>query len=404
MKNIYILLIGFMVLLLASCTEEPVGQYPVDKEAPSPVSDVSVQDFAGYSEITYTIPQDQDLLYVAAHYTNSVGEQTEVRASAYTNKLVVYGFGRGGQFDVELVAVDKSDNESSAVNVAINPEDSPIYSIQESMEMFEAFGGIKINWDNPDRVGIIIEIVAQDSTGTYESLQKIYGSVAEGKGAVRGLESVERKFGVVIQDAFKNSTDTLFATLTPLFEEMLDKSLHRTMPISPRFTASKYGGPQQKVWDDVVYVPQANKAGAECFDLYGNGEDPIYWNYDLGVTAKLSRFKMWARSSHFYKLAHPRHFQIWGTTDPDVASDTESFDGWELLFEVRTDKVSGNDEFGPVTPEDFEHAKAGEEFEMGLPVPEARFIRFRTLETWGNMDRSWLCELTWWGQVVEEHN
>ena len=152
------------------------------------------------------------------------------------------------------------------------------------------------------------------------------------------------------------------------------------------------------MWDGITFDPEGGKLS---FDSYGNGEEPIYWDYDLGVTAKLSRFKMWVRSSHYYQLAHPRHFQIWGTTDPEVGRNNDSYEGWKLLFEAKTEKVSGNDEYGPITAEDLEYAKGGEEFELGLPSPEARFIRFKTLETWGHQDRSWIMELTWWGEVMK---
>lgn len=113
---------------------------------------------------------------------------------------------------------------------------------------------------------------------------------------------------------------------------------------------------------------------------------------------------MWTRDDQLYKLAHIRHFQIWGTTDEAAAKNTESFDGWNLLLEVRTDKISGNDEYGAITPEDKEYALAGEEFEMGLPAPTTRYIRIRTLETWGKMDRSWVSEISWWGEVIDEQN
>lgn len=399
MKRIHILLIVSLVFLF-SCSEEPIGQYPVDEEAPQPVTGVSVENFNGYSEITYQIPNDKDLLYVGAIYKNSHGEEKEVRASAFSNTLVVEGFGLGGDFNVELVAVDKSDNKSTAVPVTISPGDSPIYSIFESIKMLATFGGVKLSWDNPTKTGIIVSVLVRNDEGLMVEADKIYGSAEIGNGAVRGLPAEETRFGVIIEDTYKNTTDTLIANLTPLFEEKLDKTLHREMSFSKRFTQSNYGGSQYLVWDGDEY----NVNGTAAFDLYGNGVDSIYWNYDLGVTAKLSRFKMWARGSHFYQLAHPRHFQIWGTTDPVIANDTESFDGWELLFEVKTEKVSGNDEYGEITAEDLAYARAGEEFEMGLPAPEARFIRFRTLETWGHMDRSWITELSWWGEIIEVHN
>ncbi|TKG93809.1 DUF4959 domain-containing protein [Puteibacter caeruleilacunae] len=386
------------LLLVFGCKEEPIGQYAVDADAPAEISDVSVENFKGYSEISYKIPSDKDLLYVSAVYTNEQGVEIEARASAYTNKLVVSGFAKAGDFQIQLYTVDKSENRSNPVSVTISPLDSPIFDIYASVNIVESFGGIKLTWENPQKEDIVVEVIGSNEDGEYDALQNFYGSAENGFGAVRGLDAEERQFGVVVRDSYKNRTDTLFATLTPLFEQELDKELHKTMNFSKKFTQSNYGGPQYKVWDGESYV-----AGSGCFDLYGNGEDPIYWNYDLGVTAKISRFKMWSRNTHYYQLAHPRHIQIWGTTDEEAAKDTESFDGWELLFEVKTEKVSGNDEYGDITPEDIAHAKAGEEFEFDLSASPTRFVRIRTLETWGKIDRSWIAELTWWGEVIETH-
>lgn len=395
MKRIYLLIlaVGF---LFTGCKEEEIGQYAVDSDAPAQVSNVTVDNFKGFSEITYTIPNDKDLLYIAAIYTNESGETKEVRSSAYSNKLKIEGFAKAKDINVQLLSVDKSENRSAAVDITISPLDSPIYDIIGSMQLLEAFGGVKINWDNQTEEGIVVEVMLQDSIGEYQHIKSFYGSAKTGLGAVRGLPSEEQNFGVFIRDIYQNRTDTLKATLTPLFEEELDKSLHKTMPLSTKFKQSKWGGPQHAVWDGKTIV-----SGSGCFDILGNGVDNIYWTYDLGVTAKLSRFKMWARSTHFYKLAHPKHFQIWVTTDPEVAKDAESFDGWEMVLEVNATKVSGNDALGDITADDIAHATAGEEYEMNLPAPTARYIRFKTLETWGGSDRSWLAELTWWGEVLE---
>ena len=386
--------------MFVGCNEEPIGQYAVDGVAPGFVTNTSVENFKGYSEITYTIPSDKDLSYVAAFYTDSKGENRETRASAFSNKLIVNGFAKSEEIEVKLVAVDKSDNFSSGVPVKIKPFDSPIFDVYNTLNIEEAFGGIKLSWDNPDKFGIVVEVNGEDSTGVMVPLENFYSSAENGSGAVRGLNSEARNFGVVIRDQYYNTTDTLKKELIPLFEELLNKDLCQEMPFSKKFTQSPWGGLMTCVWDNVGYNPH----GYNSFDLFGNGEDSIYFTYDLGVTAKLSRFKMWSRGDQLYKLAHPRHFQIWVTTDPEIAKNTDSFDGWQMVFEVKTEKVSGNDEYGAITAEDLEHAKAGEEFEMGLPAPTARFIRFRTLETWGHMDRSWVSELSWWGEVIDEQN
>ena len=97
-----------------------------------------------------------------------------------------------------------------------------------------------------------------------------------------------------------------------------------------------------------------------------------------------------------------REIEIWATNDEEVSKNADSYEGWELISAFESQKPSGNGADVDPTPEDIEHAKAGEEYEMPLEAGSYRYIRFRTIETWGKTDRSWLAELEWYGQVENE--
>ncbi|MDR0845133.1 MAG: DUF4959 domain-containing protein, partial [Tannerella sp.] len=112
MKNI-IITIMFFALVLSSCKEETIGLQPQDSVPPGPVSDVTYKATPGGVILKYRLPADEDLLYVKAVYSRKEGVLSEVKATLYTDSLVIEGFGDALPTEVTLIAVDRSDNEST---------------------------------------------------------------------------------------------------------------------------------------------------------------------------------------------------------------------------------------------------------------------------------------------------
>lgn len=396
----YIISIALIMFFMYSCKEEEIGQYPVDDISPQEVSNPIVTNFKGGSTITYDLPGDKDLQYIKAVYTLPTGEQKEKLASAYTNELTIEGFAEAIKTTVNLISVDKSRNESAPVAVEIEPLQSPIYDIYNSLSVIASFGGVKLTWENPERKDIVIGVVTKnEEEGTYVPLETFYTSVAEGLGAVRGMEAEETEFGIYIRDIYNNYTDTLFSILTPWEESELDKGLWRGMSLCSDFTVSGYSGPFSSLWDGRTIAQ-----GDQTYYLNRTSSDPIFFTIDLGVETKLSRFKFWGRNEWYFNLHHPKEFEVWGTNDPDVANGGAcSWDGWELLLSGTSEKPSGPDatSFANLTSEDLALAMSGEEFEFSLDVPNVRYIRFRTIRTWTDSNSSFVAELTFWGQVNE---
>src|SRR5690606_22677243 len=146
------------------------------------------------------------------------GEPYEQRASSYENSMEIHGFGKSRQYVVELSAVDRSGNESSPLSVELEPFDSPIYEVLQSLESFSSWGGIKLRWTNPEKENIVIGVVVKDEQGNYEELDNFYGAQPIGDIAVRGMDTTEVEIGVFVRDRFENYTDTLFSFHKPLFE------------------------------------------------------------------------------------------------------------------------------------------------------------------------------------------
>ena len=83
MKNIAFILLILAAVCFANCAgdyeAEPRGTN--DGKAPAPITNISVKNVNGGAIIKYTPSDDVDLLYVKAIFTNTRGEQQEVRLS-----------------------------------------------------------------------------------------------------------------------------------------------------------------------------------------------------------------------------------------------------------------------------------------------------------------------------------
>ena len=89
MKNIAFILLILAAVCFANCAgdyeAEPRGTN--DGKAPAPITNISVKNVNGGAIIKYTPSDDVDLLYVKAIFTNTRGEQQEVRSDVYKRQV-----------------------------------------------------------------------------------------------------------------------------------------------------------------------------------------------------------------------------------------------------------------------------------------------------------------------------
>jgi hypothetical protein len=343
--------------------------------------------------LKYQLPDEPDLLYVKAIYKNSLGVSKEVRASVFSNLMEIKGFGRSIKATIQLISVDRSQNESAPVDVVIEPLDSPIYSILDSMKVNEAFGGIRFETVNPLAVQIIANVILEKTVDGKPVIQTdaFYFSSPTFRGYVRGLDSIPYNVSLVIRDVYGNSTDTIHATKKPLYEIKLPaKTEFKQMPMSVLYKESNWTSPWACMWDgktleDVAYY------------LHIDNPPYPYFTFDIGRSYILSRMKVWQRQTQVYTLHNPRFFEIWGTNDLATGQNAESFDGWKLLGKFQSIKPSGNDENTTITADDKAWAKAGEEFEfIGMDAP-VRYIRFKSIQNWTRTNALHIAELEFYG-------
>jgi hypothetical protein len=396
MKQYIILLaIALVAAFTLACSEEQVGQYPVDGTAPKPVSSPSVTNFPGGSRIEYQLPDESDLLYVKVNYQLPSGETAEVRTSVFANQVELKGFARSKKMTVQLYCVDRSRNVSSPVDVEIEPLDSPIYDIFRSVQTTVGFGGFKLEWDNPLSEDIAVEVLKKNEEGIYKPVETLYSNekLARNK-SVRGQEAAQSDFAIYVRDMFNNTSDTMKTVMTPWFEQALDKKLWTGMPKSSKFAIHSYGSQSMTVMWDGAYQPDNN-----IYYLSENAaRDEPYFAIDLGRVSKLSRFRYWSRYDYIFKLHSPKTIAIFGTNNASVAANPESDDSeWTLMGEFESTRPSGLPGGADATAEDRAYADAGEEFEFSLDAPEVRYIRFKSRISWTKTRAIFISELSFWG-------
>ena len=391
-KKIIVILLIAMAWI--SCSDNTkLGLPPKDGVAPSEPKVLSTRNTNGGAVIHYQVPADEDLLCVSASYVIN-DKVYETKVSPFIDSVKVEGFGTQGQYIVNLKSVDKSRNESASVEVSISPEKAPIELIYESLDVKAAFGGISITWDNLTESNIIVGVSYKDSIGEWNNLENFYSSTKEGKGVVRNLDATPKEFSVVIRDRWDNYSPKLESTLTPLYEEEMDQKLFKEVLPLPHDCEVHGSGALKKLWDNNLAF------GNSFFTTSGAIEGKNFVTFDMGQTAKLSRFILWQAnpdSKWPYNMSNLKYYAVYGCTEITAEMrETGSLDGWSLLFDGVCFKPSGD---GPVTNDDLQALANGDEHEIPLDAPKVRYIRIHMKESWSSGGQKLIAEMKFWGQI-----
>jgi hypothetical protein len=397
MKKIKIILsiLSFSALVtFLGCSDiddirKPLG---TDAEKPGVVSDIKVKNFPGGATITYALPKDPDLEYVVANYSinKKTAATSEVKASHYSNQLTIEGFSDAGDYDVTLYSVDRSSNKSEPVVVKVAPESPPLRTVFKSLQLGVDFGGLNVAFANPAEAKLAIVVITKDNNGDYIPVETLYTQVKGGSFAARGFDTLSRSFGVYVRDRWDNYSDTIFKEVKPLFEKQLDKTRFQEYRL-PTDEESGYGWNMPYLWDEKTTEP-----GFHTIPL-SDREMPIHFTFDLGVVAKLSRFKLWEREGDWlYKHGNPRKWVMWGSEK--APNPDGSFTGWTKLMDCESIKPSGSP-YGVNTGDDIAYMTAGEEFVFPLTAPRVRYIRMQIYQNWSDTKFVHFTEIAFWGDT-----
>jgi hypothetical protein len=388
MKQIILILSALAGLfIMNACDEEPVGQQPVDKVPPGAVSDVKVENIPGGARLTYSLPDDEDLLYVKAVYSRKAGEVSENRTSLYKDTLKVEGFGDTQPREVQVIAVDRSRNESAPVKATVEPLEPEVITIGKSLDLVADFGGVQAYWDNENRADISVIILQEvDSMMEYIPIETFYSSVTEGKGTVRGLDTITSKFGLYVQDHWGNKSEVKYYELTPLYETLFDRLKFRDARL-PGDAGTVGGWPIERIWNGTF-------GADEGMSTAPGTSWPHSITIDLGVLGQISRIRLHQRmGSYTFSEGNPRLFEVWGCETLDPSGDWSS---WTKLMDCESIKPSGLP-LGQNSNEDIALARDGEDFINSPSNPKVRYIRLKILRTWAGGDNFQICELEVFG-------
>ena len=387
------------ILLILGCSEEERGAYGSDEIPPDAVEINSVENKPGGAIIKFTPPTNEDLLYIRGAYSDENGISKQVIVSSVIDTLSIIGFGQTGDYNVDVTAIDTSDNESVAVTTTISPLEAPIHAILESIEGAQDFGGINISYLNPTRAEVSLNMSILDQDGNQVFKESFYTSQANSSYSFRGYDPIPTTFIIYVEDRWGNKSITKTLESTPLEDVFLDKGFFSIQQMPGDESFSEYGFSANQMWDG-SWSSQWNCGHTNFLAL------PHQLTINLGQLARLNRFKLYQRGgTELYKHGNPKRFQIYGRENLDnlpIYSPSNPGDGWILLGEFESFKPSGLPP-GSNTEEDYLFQDNGEDFVFDSSVQQynIKYIRFVNLETWNNQMVSVIGELSFWGSIVD---
>ncbi|MCL3779558.1 DUF4959 domain-containing protein [Prolixibacteraceae bacterium JC049] len=358
--------------------------------APQMVDNISVIGMPGAVKIQYSIPDQNDFLYVQAEYINQQNKTVFVKSSLYNNFLEINGFLEEREYDITLTTFNRAGQQSEPHHIKATPLKSPIIKVFESLEMTKDFGGPRVTYTNQDKAQVGIIIISKDEYGNYKDSFAQFVQQEEGFVIARGHKAEETVFGAYVSDKYGNLSDTLFATLTPYYEVEADYSTFRAANL-PTDDPSAHGWHVHHLWDGKVGEPGYHTGSTTVNEGYAQ------LTIDIGKekAITLSRFKLWQRNNIArYGNGNPRKWQVYGSNNPDDKDSWVHFGDFEMF------KPSGLP-LGQTTQEDKDAASAGHEYLMPSGIPAVRFIQLRITETWlGPPTGVHFCELRFWGEYA----
>ncbi|RKO73403.1 DUF5126 domain-containing protein [Sphingobacterium puteale] len=395
MKKIYILVFGLISLVGQACKEEFNRPLEENGSATATVSNVTVKNTPGGAILTYNLPGDANLLYAVAEVETKNGKMSYFKSSAYKDKIEIIGLPDEKPRTIKVFTVNKSEVKSAPVEVTINPLTPPYLHVLRNLKMAADFGGVNIQFKNETEADLAFTLERLEPDGNYRREKDYYSRLKAGSYTFRGIEAEEAKFALYVRDRWENISDTLYATLTPLYEMKLDKSKFRDLTLDGDsfIYTDQWHIAKRYAWDDTWSSDFNNPYGnwLNVTTNEPNNGQPTHITIDLGVKAKLSRFRI----NHYYRFIDRgmKRYEIWGRSDQPKDG---SWDGWTKMISYEQKKPSGLSGES-YTAADKEVWLAGDNGDFPAEIPAVRYIRVKCLENWVGTTNLNFAEITFWG-------
>ncbi len=412
---------------MVSCTDTYLGieQVKTHSGHPEKLTINAVIPLSGGLDIKFTLPTgNPDIAQVVASYINKRGQKMEFKASRYSSSILVEGLTGTEEVNVELVCIDASGNVSDVTLVKATPLLSPIEVALQTLIIEPAFGGVRVDWKNKSGLPFIIHVLTEDYLQkdvislSEDASKAIYNTDSVNTHAyVRQYPSTEQKFGFVISDKWGNRTDTVINFITPYKEEKIDFTKVKEVTF---FNPTLFNGTRDYgLYGENASTglqndgnshaagnrPQTIFNGSRAGNLfYGykfvkNFLDPditkrvivndFYLTFDLNMTVKLSRVKIFPRTAivYTYTRSSVKRFKIWGTNNDNTQKWAKFPETWTLIGEY-VGKTPVN--LASLTPEEISYFNENQEFSIAednvnpaaQPTKSFRFMRLQLMETY----------------------
>ncbi|KAA2240295.1 DUF4959 domain-containing protein [Chitinophaga agrisoli] len=386
-KRYWLLLPAILLLVIQLACKKTDGYNEVistDKTKPSPVTNIKVTNFSGGAYISYSLPDSKNLLYVQAEYKINDTRSRQSKTSFYSDTIMVSGFAKSQDYEVTLYTVTRADVKSDPVTVKVHP-DTPAYLLAKpTVVLTNDFGGVNISVQNKAHADIGVILIAPDkSTRKLEIVNQHYTNQEAISYSLRGYDTIPTQFGVYITDSWDNRSDTVYATIKPLYEVQMDKSKFQPYTL-PSDVGTDFQWYLPYLWD--------NKTGAPGFHTpYGNFL-PKWMSFDMGQAARLSRYTIWYRgvegsAAYLWGAGAPQTWVLWGRADqpvdenmpdttglPPVGQPTAN--GWINMGVFHLPAKPSGLPFPQYTGDDLAYWNGGFNFNFALTVPKVRYLRF----------------------------
>ena len=368
-----------------------------DSTPPGSLTIESVTPTNGGGILTYSLPNDSDILFVRAEYTNSLGNDVYRVSSSHNNSIEIDGLNQNTPISVRLFVIDENENISEPTDVEFTPLPSFIYLVQESISISPTLGGVNIEWENiaEKTVYVHLHIVnAGEEDIRILSSDKEFENIS-----VRGLESVEMTFLTKVEDFDGNITDLEEkATISPLFEEMIDKSTW-TLMSQLSVDGNAWEGETDNFWDDIVDTAETNSDNSYFIIWRDANGGVLNWPLDIVINlnknVKIHRLKVWQRAFWYNgPTGIPYYYQEENIRSFDLYASENSQD-WTLLGQY--DIGDPSDQDGNI-PQDFIDAAAnGHDFDLEGVSDKFRYLKFSITSNYGSDTYVHGSEITLWG-------
>lgn len=368
-------------LILVGCEESNSG----DTTPPGELTVVSTTPTNGGGIITYDLPQDDDILFVRADYTNAQGEDVFRVSSKSNNHIEISGMVEAEPVEISLRVVDENENESNSVIVSLTPERSFIYEILENISLVEDLGGVRVYWENQVEKTVFIYFYIE--VDGEEEVRILSSSLKTNSQFIRGLAAVPTNISVKVEDFDGNSTSILeLGEFTPLFEEKIDKSTWSLVG-NLSINGNAYEGKTVNFWDDIVDTAATNSDNSYFIINRSDNGGVLRWPLDIVIdlnkTVKINRFKVWQRAFWYNgpDATTPYYYQAENLKEFDLFVSNDKTE-WELLgsFDIGDPKNSD----GVISAEKIEEAAAGHDFSLDGISPNFRYLKFSIQANYGS--------------------